>query len=345
MDANGDDAGHEYHLASISKVFTALVIESLAREGIMDLDSPASLYLPRLLGASLPGSPVPTIRHLLEHTSGLAVVDGRFLARTPPGLRYLYWNAGYDLLADAAEQATGTPFDDLVKTRVLSPRGLGGVRFCSRDLSGLGRGSGGLCATRSDMERLAADLLGRWSDEPSSADLLCFTPGFDEHGHLLWLRQAGSAPGAGGELVFFPQQRTAVVILTDERYLPPLFDEVWRTLFRRLGLPRTDFNPARPPLLAPRDLAGTYRQPGTGDLLVFAPGSQGSLTVRTDSGAPISLARIDETRFAPRRPQEDRALLDALARAHAVDVIEFLPDGTQPAGCLYGGRYFERFAP
>ncbi|MDK2970851.1 MAG: hypothetical protein PWP23_606 [Candidatus Sumerlaeota bacterium] len=312
----------------------------------MEMDAPASVYLPGLRGVVLPGSPTPTIRHLLEHTSGLAVEEGALVARTPPGLRYLYWNAGYDLLADAAEQASGISFEDLVETRVLAPHGLEGVRFCSRDLPGLGRGSGGLCATRSDMEKLATGLLIRWTDEAGgAAGLLCFTPGFDEQGRLLWLRQAGSAPGAGGELVLFPQQRTAVVILTDVRYLPPLFDEVWRALFRRLGLPRTDFNPPRPPALDSRDLAGTYRQPGTEDLLVFVPDSEGTLTICTEGGEAIPLARIDETRFAPRSRREDRVLLDALARARAVEVIEFLPDGTQPAGCLYGGRYFERLIP
>ncbi len=54
-------------IASISKIFTAVVVMQLAAENVVDLDAPIATYLPDLI----PNGDVITVRNLLNHTSGL----------------------------------------------------------------------------------------------------------------------------------------------------------------------------------------------------------------------------------------------------------------------------------
>lgn len=56
-----------FHVASVSKQFTAMCVHLLAQEGKLALDEDVRKYLPELhdFGKTI------TIRHLLHHTSGL----------------------------------------------------------------------------------------------------------------------------------------------------------------------------------------------------------------------------------------------------------------------------------
>src|ERR1700675_910383 len=56
-----------FHVASVSKQFTATAILLLAQDGMLSLDDDARKYIPELpdFGARI------TIRHLIYHTSGL----------------------------------------------------------------------------------------------------------------------------------------------------------------------------------------------------------------------------------------------------------------------------------
>ena len=56
-----------FHAYSVTKTFTALSILQLVEKGLLELDNSASLYLP-----DFPYSKNITIRHLLNHTAGLA---------------------------------------------------------------------------------------------------------------------------------------------------------------------------------------------------------------------------------------------------------------------------------
>ena len=58
-------------LASASKSFTALAIMQLAEEGKVDLDAPVVTYLPSFSVGDESASATITVRHLLNHTSGL----------------------------------------------------------------------------------------------------------------------------------------------------------------------------------------------------------------------------------------------------------------------------------
>ncbi|MBX9470392.1 serine hydrolase domain-containing protein [Microcella sp.] len=138
-------------IASGSKVFTALAVLSLVEEGVLALDTPVR----SILNSDLPLiDDRVTIEHLLTHHSGigdyidedgdfevddyvlsvpvhtldqteafLPVLDGFEQAFTP-GEGFAYCNGGYMVLALVAERASGTPFHDLVQTRVFDKAGM-----------------------------------------------------------------------------------------------------------------------------------------------------------------------------------------------------------------------------
>lgn len=133
------DANTVFELASVSKQFTAMVIMQLQEAGKLNYDDPISQYL------DLPHYPGITIRHLLQHRSGLpdyqAIMDQHWdkskVAGNPeildylnryhppalfaPGEKYAYSNTGYVLLASIAEKASGKDFLALVNKNIFSP--------------------------------------------------------------------------------------------------------------------------------------------------------------------------------------------------------------------------------
>lgn len=142
-DAHGRLAGERpaarrdsiFDLASISKLFTTVVLLALAEEGRVGLDEPVTAWIP---GAD----PRITPRRLLTHTAGLpptrridlelpeADAGARMAAmvRTPIihpiGGPYLYSDVGMVMAGRLAELAGGAPLDALVHARVTGPLGL-----------------------------------------------------------------------------------------------------------------------------------------------------------------------------------------------------------------------------
>ncbi|RKN41859.1 serine hydrolase domain-containing protein [Streptomyces hoynatensis] len=120
-----------FDVASLSKLFTAVVVVRLAERGLLDLDAPVSGYLP--------GFPAVPVRSLLTHTSGLpAEIDlgpypdhaarlAAIAAQPPayrPGTGYLYSDLGPITAAAVAERVTGRRLDALVAELVTGPLGL-----------------------------------------------------------------------------------------------------------------------------------------------------------------------------------------------------------------------------
>lgn len=130
---------------SVSKQFTAAATIMLVLEGRIAFDDDIREYFPEIPDY---GEPV-TIRHLLNHTSGLrdwgsvAAIHGwprttrvhdhrhalDIIARQqelnyPPGDHYSYTNSGYNLQAMLVERVTGQDFAAFTKERIFDPLGM-----------------------------------------------------------------------------------------------------------------------------------------------------------------------------------------------------------------------------
>ncbi|MCI3928576.1 serine hydrolase domain-containing protein [Streptomyces sp. AN091965] len=130
-----------FHLASVSKTFTATALMRLVAEGKVDLDAPVRRYVPELRLADEGAAERITVLHLLNHTAGLdwnLIDDGRgdrslagLVAKlhelpliAPPGARASYSQAGYNVLGRIIEKVTDLPFEQAVASLVLEPVGL-----------------------------------------------------------------------------------------------------------------------------------------------------------------------------------------------------------------------------
>ncbi len=135
----------QYHVASVTKVFTATLAVILHERGVVDLDQPVANYLP--VDVSISSTPEVgskiTLRQLASHTSGLPRdIPGRVqsvddwyalepqrlydhLARvkldSEPGSKELYSNLGFGMLGHALELAAKKPLDRLVKELICEP--------------------------------------------------------------------------------------------------------------------------------------------------------------------------------------------------------------------------------
>jgi CubicO group peptidase (beta-lactamase class C family) len=131
---------HPFPLASVTKPLTAYAVLVAVEEGALELDDPA-------------GPEGSTVRHLLAHTSGLAFDEHRAMAA--PGNRRLYSNAGFDILADTLEKATGIPFPQYLAEAVFEPLGMGSSRIDPASKSPAGAGG---VSTAADLARFVLEL-------------------------------------------------------------------------------------------------------------------------------------------------------------------------------------------
>ncbi|MGB5986602.1 MAG: serine hydrolase domain-containing protein [Desulfobacterales bacterium] len=137
--------------ASIGKTFVGATALALAREGVLDLDAPVSRWLgDRQWFVRLPNHATMTVRHLLNHSSGLpdhvhlesfaTEVSHRwpeknnpfspevlisFVLDMPPlfeaGEAWSYSDTGYVLLGLVIEAATGRTYYEEIQDRFLAP--------------------------------------------------------------------------------------------------------------------------------------------------------------------------------------------------------------------------------
>lgn len=181
-------AGTRYRIASITKLFTAVLILQLAAEGRLDLDAPLNAVLPDYPGQ---GAGEVTVHHLLNHTSGIAQWDrvgsyqevfanGFAQYQMPlaaamllrrccsgplerrPGAAFVYNNADYFVLGRIIERLTGQSYEQALDARVLRPLGLTGTGMAHWD-----RIVPLLASTyfwRDDQRRLIADMPVYWEN-------------------------------------------------------------------------------------------------------------------------------------------------------------------------------------
>ena len=134
-----------FESGSLSKQFTAAAVLLLAREGKLALDDPVRKYIPELPDY---GAPL-TIRHMLNHTSGLRdwgsvagiggwprttraythahvldILSRQRALNFPSGTRYSYSNSGYNLAAILVSRVSGIPFAEFSQKRIFGPLGM-----------------------------------------------------------------------------------------------------------------------------------------------------------------------------------------------------------------------------
>ncbi|OBK60266.1 serine hydrolase [Mycobacterium gordonae] len=138
--ATHGDTARVFALASVTKPIVARAAQIAVEEGVVELDTEA-------------GPPGSTIRHLLAHASGLAMLSGDVLAR--PGARRIYSNYGFAVLAQTLERESGIEFGRYLTEAVCEPLGMTSTRLDGgADTAGYGAAS-----TVDDLARFAGDLL------------------------------------------------------------------------------------------------------------------------------------------------------------------------------------------
>ena len=163
IDHRSGDRSGRFHVASIGKAFTAVLVMQLVEAGAFAVDTPVGALLP---GDELDGlfetqrttdaAGQATVHHLLAHTAGVAdYFEGRVTSGRPmrelviaepdrywtpadlldftrsrqrpigrPGERFAYSNTGYILLGRLLEHAVGRAFHELLHERIFTPLGM-----------------------------------------------------------------------------------------------------------------------------------------------------------------------------------------------------------------------------
>lgn len=141
----GVDGDTRFRIASMSKAFTALAILKLRDEGKINLDAPASRYVPQLRRWRLPtaDSRAVTVRDLLHHTAGLVednpwgdrqqvLSEAEFSAliasgmdfASAPGIGMEYSNYGYALLGRIVTNVSKQGYQDYIRKQIMLPLGM-----------------------------------------------------------------------------------------------------------------------------------------------------------------------------------------------------------------------------
>jgi D-alanyl-D-alanine carboxypeptidase len=144
-----------FGVGSITKTMVARVILQLAEEGLVELDKTPADYLDQPIIGEIYNTDAATIRHLLNHQSGIPTWEfqedwmpkGRgaemeighvwgktetleyctkdlLPATNEPGARYRYSNTNYTILGLIIEAVTGNSAAGEMRTRILEPLGM-----------------------------------------------------------------------------------------------------------------------------------------------------------------------------------------------------------------------------
>jgi CubicO group peptidase (beta-lactamase class C family) len=108
----------QFNVASIRKTYLGLAVSLLIEQGqISSVDDEIGLYLEdyRELTAGI------SLRHLLTHTHGLVMYDGKLVREFEPGENWAYRNAGINLLVELVVRLSGTTLSRFLQKHVFEP--------------------------------------------------------------------------------------------------------------------------------------------------------------------------------------------------------------------------------
>jgi CubicO group peptidase (beta-lactamase class C family) len=266
-----------FHVASVSKQFTAYAVALLAAEGKLALDDPVATHLDWF--------PFPdiTVDQLVRHTSGLrdqwelieatgrrmedVITTGdivRLVAAQrglnfPPGTQQRYCNTGYTLLGLLVAAVSGLSLREFCARRIFEPLGMASTRFvddCHEVVPDRADSYDGgyrrvvlsySTAGATSLNTTVADL-ARWATHEPAMKALGERPVRD-YGLGVWvdatlgtLRHSGADAGFRSHLVVLPERGLAAVALANHPSIDPerLCDMLIGDLFPRPGLFHSD---------------------------------------------------------------------------------------------------------
>jgi CubicO group peptidase (beta-lactamase class C family) len=227
-----------FHIASISKVLTAVSILLLEDRGRLRTSDTVSKFIP-----DYPNGEKIRLEHLLVHNSGIPNVDefpgpDRYRRYTAtdvvaafrskpldfePGVRFRYSNSDYNLLGLIVEKVSGRRFGDFLAAEVLAPLklastqddddatrvipnlaagtepdGLRGVKLVPYLAWSTKVGAGGVVSTTGDLCRLADGLFGGTFLSAASVDKILRAEGVFPYGWTDRERAGRKLKGSGG---------------------------------------------------------------------------------------------------------------------------------------------------
>jgi CubicO group peptidase (beta-lactamase class C family) len=148
-----DDSGSEvtpqtpFIIGSVSKSFTALAVMQLVEAQRVELDAPVQRYVSWFRVADEKASAEITVRHLLNHTSGLSTKTGRSFQgdgdtsdtaleqavrkldsaelTAPVGSKHQYSTVNYSVLGLIVQTVAGQSYESYVQARIFDPLRMG----------------------------------------------------------------------------------------------------------------------------------------------------------------------------------------------------------------------------
>ncbi len=255
-------------IGSVSKSFTALAVMQLVESGRVALDAQISQFLPDFVNTPIAKV---TIRQLLSHTSGLSLVQGNLsqndysmhqnalskrverlasiVPKSPPGVRWEYSNANYQILGRLIEVVSGQSFAAYIENKILQPIGMTdsyvhdaraydelavghrpwfGARLAlSSNKTGLGSApQGGIVSSARDMARYLSMMMNQQDDilsaEGKARMMRAASDISPDYGFGWFLDSdngvvyhSGSNPGYEALATMIPGENRAAVVLTN----------------------------------------------------------------------------------------------------------------------------------
>jgi CubicO group peptidase (beta-lactamase class C family) len=244
------DENSVFRFNSCSKSFTSALIGIAIDEGLIaGVDVPISEYFPQVIGTTKEGI---TIRHLLEHTSGIEWYEFGGSAESfwgmnnadnwvdyvlerpmdaEPGATFAYSTGGTHLLAAILEQATAESLFDYAKKHIFDPLGMDSVRWRA-DPQEILDGGNGIEMTARDAAKFGQLFLdggasnGRqlvpeaWVKTSTSVQV-ARSGNYGSYGYQWWIRPFGAAGydtyyamGAMGQFIVVVPELDLVTVIT-----------------------------------------------------------------------------------------------------------------------------------
>jgi len=352
-------ASTRFQAASISKPVAAIGAIALVQQGTLTLDTDINATLKnwKLPASAFTKDRPVTLRALLSHTGGttvhgfpgyaqgvpvatnIQVLNGTTPANTKaviseakPGERWKYSGGGYQIMQQMVEDATGRPFADVVRDRVLAPAGMtmSGYALPAKGSFSYGHGAdgkpiaggwhsypelaaAGLWTTPTDLSRFGLALAAAWRGE-SAAVLNHATattmatpvmgdyglgPSVKGEGDALAFSHGGANEGFRAYWIIHPRTGDGVAVMTNGDSGSQLMMEIVRAVAKTYGWP--DYQPAQhkavalaPDILAARE--GQWATDVDGDRIL--------VTVKRDGGRLVFDSMLGIFAFTPTSPVE-----------------------------------------